>query len=306
MRAKMDLTRRDFLKGCVQIASGIGISGTSAWSASKTSEPSTKPKGAQDGKKKTIVCFDGSYSIEKWHATSDLADKLADLTREPVHFTYYINTSHFSAQHNGRSNVGWAKDDADAQKRIRAAQKAIDNGHEIGSHTVRHLDGRLWDSRRWYSELHEFDKDVATMFLDAYKRPYKAIGFRAPYLSWNKDLFTALDKLKYQYDVSIAGGAERQIGHIRALGVPYFERDNGKKVLAMDYNWHVSGIACPELERMIRRELRRSPDTPLVIAMHFTDMGPDGRTYFETISSLLADEARKGSLSFSSMREYLA
>ncbi len=86
----------------------------------------------------------------------------------------------------------------DKVRNIRALAQA---GVEMGSHAVRHDHGRNWDLERWRHELADVQR---VSDLHGLPRP---VGFRAPFLEWNENLYTALAEHRYRYDVSQAGNA---------------------------------------------------------------------------------------------------
>jgi peptidoglycan/xylan/chitin deacetylase (PgdA/CDA1 family) len=73
-------------------------------------------------------------------------------------------------------------------------------GVEIGSHAVRHDHGRAWGIDRWRHEIRDHNR-----ILDLFDIPHPA-GFRAPFLEWNEDLYTALREENHRYDASRGGG----------------------------------------------------------------------------------------------------
>lgn len=84
----------------------------------------------------------------------------------------------------------------DKVRNIRALAQA---GVEMGSHAVRHDHGRDWDLARWRHEIADVQR-----ISDLHGLP-RPVGFRAPFLEWNEDLYTALREHGYRYDVSRTG-----------------------------------------------------------------------------------------------------
>ena len=54
------------------------------------------------------------------------------------------------------SKIGRAYSDDEVLVRLALTQQAINEGHEIGNHGVRHDDGGGWDHARWTKEFDEF------------------------------------------------------------------------------------------------------------------------------------------------------
>jgi hypothetical protein len=103
----------------------------------------------------------------------------------------------------------------DQKGRNRAAWKsALAAGHEIADHTVNHFNGggavisqedccrtRDWGVAKWSAEIASCR---ATLTDPRFGLGAKdVIGFRAPYLSYNDNLFTALQNLGFAYDSSL-------------------------------------------------------------------------------------------------------
>jgi peptidoglycan/xylan/chitin deacetylase (PgdA/CDA1 family) len=289
---------KKFIKGLAVLT--LSLSLTLASHSAELNNAKTETKKVKD----VIVCFDGSYNLDKWESTMNLADELSNLTKQDVHFMYYINTAYFFTKMKG-SKIGTGGSQDDINKRIKLAQKAIDKRHEIGSHTVRHRDGGKWTVKQWKKEISEFDKHVAMLFHDINGKPYKAVGFRAPYLSWNDNLYKALHNLGYVYDVSSVGTGTGKKEGIKIKGVPLYTRDSGKLELGMDYNWHVEKISDSELERMLEREANKTDGEPLIISLHFADWKHGKHSYYKVVEAFLISGAKDGKFKFYSMKEYL-
>lgn len=100
--------------------------------------------------------FDGSQSFRMWHATVDYARDFKRRFGKDLHFTYFINTCFYDTTVT-RSDIGRAQSQNEVIARFALTQQAINEGHEIGSHAVRHKDGGSWTEAQWRSELEEFD-----------------------------------------------------------------------------------------------------------------------------------------------------
>ncbi len=253
--------------------------------------------------KEVILCFDGCGPAEKWRRVHRLSERIAELTGF-AHFTVYGCGAQLLTRLPG-STIGSGGDQREVDERIRLTQLAIDKGFEFGNHTMRHKNGATWGIQQWMDELAEFDALVARLFTDRNGNPYKPLGFRAPYLAINDNMYRALKALGYVYDFSQVGERVRELCGIIVKGLPLYERDNGRKIGGMDYNWHIAGITDAELERMLWRYDASNGNGPLVISLHFSDLGHGARNYFDVVSDFLIALAKKGSYRFISMIEHI-
>jgi hypothetical protein len=283
----MILDRRGFLR----LAAGIPMALAAAVEADEVAT------------REVILCFDGSGPAEKWGRLHELSDRLAELTGS-AHFTVFACGAQLLTQMPG-STIGAGGTPEEIEERLQLMQAAIDKGHEIGNHTVRHKNGRAWSYQQWFDELAEFDQYMARFFRARDGSPYKPLGFRAPYLKFNDPMYRALEKLGYVYDVSQVGDFTKMVGGIVAKGMPMCVRDNGQKILAMDYNWHLGKITDVELDRMLSRCALLVNGEPVVISLHFTDYGYGKRDYFQTVADFMIALAKKGGYRFVSMIEHI-
>jgi hypothetical protein len=87
----------------------------------------------------------------------------------------------------------------DAPTVVAALQDALAEGHEIGNHTFSHAHGGHFSVERWRDEI---DASLTTISrklgCDAAVR-----GFRAPFLEWNENVFSALLASGLEYDCSV-------------------------------------------------------------------------------------------------------
>ncbi len=256
-----------------------------------------------EAKTEVILCFDGSGPLEKWRRLHDLYDKLAEWSG-CAHFTVYACGAQLVTKMPG-STIGAGGESKEVEERLQLIQSAIDKGHELGNHSVRHQNGGGWGFQQWFDELAEFDQFMGRFFVDREGRPYKPMGFRAPYLAYNDHMYRALEKLDYLYDVSQVGDFTKRIGRIVAKGMPMYVRDGGKRILGMDYNWYIDGITDAELERMLSRYAHSVKADHIVISLHFSDYGHGNRNYFQTVSDFLVSLAKKGGYQFVSMIDHL-
>ncbi|MEM4267449.1 MAG: polysaccharide deacetylase family protein [Candidatus Woesearchaeota archaeon] len=276
------INRRQFIKGLV----GVGID------------------AVLGERKPLILCIDGISYTDTINESLRLSRELSELSGCQTKFTYFINTVSLFETIKGGSTLGCSSKQ-DISKRLELMSKAIEEGHEIGSHTVRHYDGgkngKNWSKQQWVDELSEFDGHIEKLFFKN-GRPYKAVGFRAPYLSYNDAMYEALRELGYQYDTSHAGDFLRMHFGIKVIGVPQYIRDNKCKLLGMDYNWHLAGISNSELERMLKKEIEIKK--AVIISMHSQKFYNGGKAYWDTVVEFIKANLHK--IKLMSMCEYAA
>ena len=109
-------------------------------------------------KKPTFItwAFDGSRSLPMWVDTMKVADKIFEKYGKSLHFTYFINSCYYDPNVRG-SEIGVAKNHEEAQVRWAITQEAVNKGHEIANHTVRHHNGGKWTYEQWDKEITEFE-----------------------------------------------------------------------------------------------------------------------------------------------------
>ncbi len=136
----------------------------------------------------------------------------ADFDGAPIRATFF-DTSIYMVDSNKR--VFGGKKGEDQNGRNRAAWRfAVAAGHEIADHTVNHFNGGSavprerdccqtgnWSVAHWTAEI----ASCRTTLTDARfgLGAKDVIGFRAPFLSYNDHLFTALQTLAFAYDSSL-------------------------------------------------------------------------------------------------------
>lgn len=100
------------------------------------------------------------------------------------------------------------------------------NGHEIANHTFTHSNGKNFLLNRWMEEI-----ELCNRFL-AENSCGKPIGFRAPYLSCNNRMISALVKSNFTYDASYIRGFQECFN-----GTDYEWPRKSKEGLWMVYNY---------------------------------------------------------------------
>jgi len=287
------------------------------WIDAKKNNLITNNNYIDSSKKDIILCFDDCLELEKWRSSLELSDRLSSITKKPAHFSYYINSASVTKKPLGHSNNSIVKIPGTVDVRITLIQEAIDKGDDIGSHTVRHKHGRRWNENRWTADLKEFDNTIANDF-HYNGKPYKSVGFRAPYLEYNNSLYEPLKKFGYLYDASHPGDLLKEENGLTLIGVPMYRMPNGKSILGMDYNWEKAKISDATLEQMLNTELSEvfsdknkikyhntTVPSAMIISLHFRDWKIGQKTYFEVVSKFLTTLAKTQQYNFISMKEYV-
>ncbi|MFN3199825.1 MAG: hypothetical protein ACE366_15590 [Bradymonadia bacterium] len=99
--------------------------------------------------------FDGSKSFRMWQDTMRYARDFQEKYGKRLSFTYFINTCYYDSSVRG-SWIGTAKSQPEIIARTGLSQQAINEGHEIANHAVRHQDGSGWSVDEWRKEIQEF------------------------------------------------------------------------------------------------------------------------------------------------------
>ena len=99
--------------------------------------------------------FDGSQRFNMWLDTMRFAREFAERFGTTLHFTYFINTCYYDTTVRG-SQIGRAQTREEVLVRRALTQQALNEGHEIGNHGVRHENGMTWSTERWKREFDEF------------------------------------------------------------------------------------------------------------------------------------------------------
>lgn len=252
---------------------------------------------------KVALCFDGSKSHEKLKDMVNFGDELTRLSGLPAKFTMYANSTYWHTGGLNTPDIGYGGSERDITKRIQLTQNIIDNGHELGSHTVRHCNGKEWSFKQWDEELREYDEHVAQRFRATNGTPYKCTGFRAPYLAINDNLYKALKKNDYTYDFSQVGRPVEHRKGLLTVSVPSWKRDNGKYTIGMDYNWQDDGLSNAEVSAQLQRELAKPV---ILLSLHFANyMGPgESRSYYNLVKDFCRAGARDRRFEFVTMKAY--
>lgn len=269
---------------------------------------------ATDTPQFVLLSFDGSKSVAMLKKTLDFEQKMA-AEAKPLHFTYFVNAAYFltatdsslyqaPGQPRGVSNIGFSDSAEDIKQRVAAFNQAVAAGNEIGSHSAGHFDGRHWSYQDWQQEFKSF-QDI--LFRQAWTfKPEDIIGFRAPLLAVNDNLYRVLREAHFAYDASgVSSGRDWPVKDQSGLWrIPLGTVTIGprrNRVLSMDYNlWYYQtqaentlvkntpewNAALVELTTAYRDYFHTNYDNgraPVVIGDHFSKWN-DG-LYWEALKS---------------------
>lgn len=250
--------------------------------------------------KDILISFDGSASLEMWKNTLDYAKE------NNLKFTYFVSAPYFVVEGSDlandywapkvfkfqpigfrRTNVGWA-----VQKRREYIDKALDTGHEIGSHLVGHYNGRKWTKEQWAQEFAFFD----TVFPPRNEKLYMK-GIRAPELGINQAYYDYLDSpdnksiiydssaVKGRFPIPYGFGKIKQIPmqEIRIINKP-----TSGYILPMDFNFTLLNCTVEEKKIIFLNSMKNyynSIEEPFMICLHFELM--DNGIYYEVMKELV-------------------
>ena len=241
------------------------------------------------------IALDGSENIAVWKDTLDFAKE------NSVNFTFFIVGVHLlqdslaalydpPRHQRGRSDVGFGGSKARVESRLKMLRRAFREGHEIAGHGNGHWDGSEFTYEDWVSELHQFDY----FFRNAYEindivnpDPQEwnviadsIVGFRAPLLINNKEMYKALEDTGYIYDTSLVlaltSKYQYRYNDIIIFPLNSLETDLGKTI-SMDYNFFMldrgretgAGVRMlNEYRRYISRAVTEG-NAPVHIGHHF-------------------------------------
>ncbi|MEO4043511.1 polysaccharide deacetylase [Hoeflea sp. CAU 1731] len=279
------------------------------------------PHSGDDPKQLVIISFDGAHDNALWDKSRAIAKKSG------AHFTYFLSCTflmtrddgrsyHPPRQRAGKSNVGFASSHEDVRLRLGHIWKARKEGHEIASHGCGHFDGKDWSERDWNQEFAAFSQALRDAWArngDGESEPEgwrefaseEIKGFRAPYLSTNGGLYSALNANGFAYDAS---GVSRgpvmpgRNGAVTTFDLPLIPEGPGnRRIIAMDYNLfvrHSGGFEnaknTEQFEARSYAAFRRAFDEqyngerrPLQIGFHFVEM--NGGAYWRAMERLATE-----------------
>jgi hypothetical protein len=211
-----------------------------------------------------MMAFDGSLDIDFWEKSRAFAKQMKSQGK-PLNFTYFMSGVYFlndsaknlytAPEHGpGKSAVGFGGSLSQIPLRVSEVNKAYQEGNEIGSHANCHFDGGKWTLSDWTTEFNQFWHLIFDVFslnkIPSRAKAYifdksKIVGFRAPYLSTDKEMYTALKTFGFKYDTSRDEAPDYWPAR-NAVGLWNFPLADlliygtGKKTLSMDYNFYVA------------------------------------------------------------------
>lgn len=207
-----------------------------------------------------LMAFDGSKSIQAWKDILNFSQEMKNKGVD-IHFTFFINAVYFlsyGTKQNyvspdgkvGGSAIGFSDSRQDIADRIIEVNQAIRDGHEIGSHTTGHNDGSRWSVDQWAKEFDSFNYILSniqklnpkiTLKQESQLNVDSVVGFRAPNLGINDNLYSVLYERKFLYDCSqIARPFTwpfKDAQGLWHLPLGMVKNKYGGSILAMDYNW---------------------------------------------------------------------
>jgi peptidoglycan/xylan/chitin deacetylase (PgdA/CDA1 family) len=214
-----------------------------------------------------MLAFDGSLDVDFWEKSRAFAREMKEQNK-PLNFTYFMSGVYFindddkdlyyAPNHGpGKSTVGFGGPLQDIAPRVAEVNKAYQEGHEIGSHANCHFDGTDWSLSDWTKEFTQFWHFIFDVFAvnklalpSGSSQAYlfdksEIVGFRAPYLSTNKSMYTALKDFGFKYDTSQDGDpdywpARNNNGIWNFALADLVIYGTHKKTLSMDYNFFVA------------------------------------------------------------------
>jgi len=241
------------------------------------------------------IALDGSENIAVWKDTLDFAKE------NSVKFTFFIVGVHLlqdslanlydpPMHQRGRSDVGFGGDKARVESRLNMLRRAFREGHEIAGHGNGHWDGSEFTYEDWTSELRQFDYFFRNAYeingiVDPDPQEWNVIadsivGFRAPLLINNKEMYKALKDMGYLYDTSLVLALtpkfQYRYNDIIIFPLNSLNTDLGKTI-SMDYNFLMldKGREAGAGARMLKEyrryfsQARAEGNAPVQIGHHF-------------------------------------
>lgn len=274
-----------------------------------------------------LISFDGAHDNRLWERS------LAMANRSGARFTYFLSCTFLMSKADrrtytapghsaGRSNVGFAQDQAEALTRLGHIWSAYQAGNEIGSHGCGHFDGKDWSKSDWLSEFDQFDEALANAWGNngaeapsGWARFAKTgiRGFRAPYLATGNGLFAALENRNFAYDASTVSNGPASPDFTKAtahFALPLIpEGPKQRAIIAMDYNLfvrHSAGLETPskseQFEERALDAFRAAFEAeysgqrrPLQLGFHFVEM--NGGAYWNALERFVEETCGRAEVS---------
>jgi len=229
-----------------------------------------------------VISFDNGGQISHFKQLADFLDKM-NHQHQSIHFTFFISGTSFLTKANkyryqgpnhvaGEAEIPFGGSQENLEARIMLMNKLYLKGNEFASHAVGHFDGATWTIADWEKEFNSYHKlfddivlnnglAVSPRLVFSFK---KVVGFRAPYLAVNSDLFRVLQSNHYRYDASGIGNPDAWPSKIGGLW--HFNLANlkiagtNKDTISMDYNFYLAQSEAkedpnPEHQRLYRTQM---------------------------------------------------
>ncbi len=253
-----------------------------------------------------LISFDGAHNNALWDKSREMAQRV------DAKFTYFLSCAFLITKDDARSfyrspknslglsNVGFAQSQPEIRTRLAHIWRARAEGHEMANHGCGHFDGNAWSVDEWNAEFDQFRDILSTAWMrngfeedepeDWQNFAVNEIkGFRAPYLSHSKNLFSSLEANNFTYDASTVsnGPAMPKLENVTKFALPLIpEGPSSKKIIAMDYNLYVRHSKAkdnPELSQVFEERTYQAFKTafdkeynggriPLQMGFHFVEM----------------------------------
>ncbi|MBX4186908.1 MAG: hypothetical protein KW802_01435 [Candidatus Doudnabacteria bacterium] len=284
------------------------------------------------GKQVIVFAFDGSKAQDMWQESLDFAQQMKE-EGKPIHFTYFISGVYLLTYKNktlyqpplapaGSSLIGYGDSKADVIRRINQINRAVAEGHEIGSHLNGHFSGTNWTTQDWEQEFDQFEKLFTNVNANNQIDPNVAklnlslsdiVGFRAPDLGRNPSMLPVVKAHGFVYDTSATGKRgewpliENGIWEFPVASIRY--ANTTSSLLSMDYNFYIHQTNGRDLLKQGTDGWQKALDdvyisyvnyfnsnydstkAPVLIAHHFSKWN-DG-VYWEAMKKFAAAECGK-------------
>lgn len=253
-----------------------------------------------------LISFDGAHNNALWDKSRQMAKRV------DAKFTYFLSCAFLITKNDARgfyrspknslglSNVGFAQSQPEIRTRLAHIWQARAEGHEMANHGCGHFDGNAWSIDEWNAEFDQFRDILSTAWMrngfeseepegwqDFAVNEIK--GFRAPYLSHSKNLFSSLEANNFTYDASTVsnGPVMPKLENVTKFALPLIpEGPSSKKIIAMDYNLYVRHSKAkdnPERSQVFEERTYQAFKTafdkeyngariPLQMGFHFVEM----------------------------------
>lgn len=253
-----------------------------------------------------LISFDGAHNNALWDKSRQMAKQTG------AQFTYFLSCAFLIIKEDanqiykapqkgmGKSNVGFAKTSDEIKARLNNIWQARGEGHEMANHACGHFDGKDWSVNDWNAEFDQFRDILGSAWMRNGLENQEPAGwqnfavneikgFRAPYLSHSKNLFTSLKANHFTYDASTVsnGPVMPKLDDVTKFALPLIpEGPASKRIIAMDYNLYVRHSKAEEKPELSAQFEERSYQAfkqafekeyngnriPLQMGFHFVEM----------------------------------